>query len=582
MTPKNTQFRGLFALLLLSFGLAHCECDEDLSELIPDIVVTPDEVDLSERVVARVFEQPGAVEIGNRGTAPLRISSIEVDPADGTFEIAETPPEVGVNQSEKLTLRFLPPQQGTFTANLIITSDDPDEKIVTVPLKGIGGPPRIEADPNEVDFGVVNEGPGLTRQVRLTNIGFDVLHITQIRLASNPGDTAYSLNPEAPTSLNLEPAQTHVVDVSMFPNAAYLAADDDGILEDTLLVDSDAENTPHLEIPLFGGANLAPIPVVVELITRQPVVKVAPRINPPRLVTFDGSETTDPEGDPFTYSWSLAEIPEGSNSYLLGQLEAQTQVAVDAVGTFVVRLRATDNRGAWAEADGIVLPRDFAVVLEWDTASSAPCQQFSEEYCEELMQTNPVQARTECCGQTDIDLHLIAPGGTLGDYGTCPDGCVVDESTDGGPPVSTDHCYEESDEHQDTCRQLGTDCQRFFNGFPEWGRPGRVDDPSADIDDVRGFGPEVITMNEPADGAYSTVVHFCTDRIGEPTVATVKFYVKGVLEHTAGPQLIGAEGQAWIAAYMTRSGGPGDEGIWNFVSSPGLFDDSVPANLCNQ
>jgi hypothetical protein len=582
MNRKFPTHRGLFVASALVLALSHCECEEELSELIPDIVVTPAQVDLSERVVARTFEQPGAVEIGNRGTAPLRISSIQIEPPQSAFEIVESPTEVEVNQSTKLTLRFTPPQQGEFNAELVIQSDDPDEKEVRIPLKGIGGPPRIEADPNEVDFGVVNEGPGLTRQVRLTNVGFDVLHISEIKLASTPGGTAYSLNPEAPTSLNLEPAQTHVVDVSMFPNADYLAADDDGILEDTLIVESDAENTPHLEIPLFGGANLAPIPVVVEMFTRQPVIKVAPRTNPPRLVTFDGSETTDPEGDPFTYGWSLAEIPADSDSYLLGATESATQVAVDAVGTFVVRLRATDNRGAWAEADGIVLPRDFAIVLEWETASSAPCQQHSEAYCEELMMTNPVQARTECCGQTDIDLHFLAPGGTLGDYGTCPDGCVVDESTDGGPAISTDHCYEEDDEHLATCRQMGTDCQRYFNGYPEWGVPGRIDDPSADIDDVRGFGPEVITMNQPADGAYSTVVHFCTDRIGEPSIATVKYYVKGVLEHTAGPQLIADEGQAWIAAYMTRSGGPGDEGLWNFVSSPGLFDDNVPADLCNQ
>jgi hypothetical protein len=582
MLMKHPPARSLFAAALLSLVLTRCECEEDLSELNPDIVVTPAEVNLDERVVARPFEQPGAVEVGNRGTAPLRISAFTIDPPSAPFEVLEEPGNVPVNQTLSLTLRFHPPAQGEYTADLVIVSDDPDEKEVRVPLRAVGGPPRIEADPNDVDFGVVNEGPGLTKQIRLTNVGFDVLHISEIKLASVPGTTAYSLNPDAPTSVNLEPAQTHVVDVSMFPNATFVNGDADGILEDRLVVESDAENTPHLEIPLHGGANLAPVAIAVEMITRQSVVKVAPRTNPPRLVTIDGSDTTDPEGDPFGYSWSLAEIPTGSNSYLLGQLESATQVAVDAVGTFVVRLRATDNRGAWGEADATILPRDFAVVLEWVTAGSAPCQQFSEEYCEDLMQTNPVQARTECCGQTDIDLHLLAPGGTLGDYGQCPDGCVVEESTDGGPLVSVDHCYEEDDEHQATCRALGTDCQKYFNGFPEWGLPGRADDPSADIDDVRGFGPEVITMNEPADGAYSTVVHFCSDRIGEPTEATVKFYVKGSLEHTAGPQLIGSEGQAWIAAYMTRSGGPGDDGLWNFVSSPGLFDNTVPADLCNQ
>ena len=35
-------------------------------------------------------------------------------------------------------------------------------------------------------------------------------------------------------------------------------------------------------------------------------------------------------------------------------------------------------------------------------------------------------------------------------------------------------------------------------------------------DDVRGEGPEVISLNEPGDGTYRVLVHYCLDRILEP------------------------------------------------------------------
>ena len=146
--------------------------------------------------------------------------------------------------------------------------------------------------------------------------------------------------------------------------------------------------------------------------------------------------------------------------------------------------------------------------------------------------------------------------------------------------MSENRCFEDTDAFAATCRQLGTDCA-YANRYPEWGATGRADDPRLDLDDVRGYGPEAITLNEPPDGVYSAVVHFCTDRITEPSLATLEVYVKGELRHTAGPQRIDQEGQAWVAATLLRTGGP-ENGMWTFVSVPDLFDANAPLDLCQQ
>jgi hypothetical protein len=186
---------------------------------------------------------------------------------------------------------------------------------------------------------------------------------------------------------------------------------------------------------------------------------------------------------------------------------------------------------------------------------------------------NETDRLTLCCGQSDVDLHLLRPGGALGDTGTCPAECQVDA----GAGLVENRCYEDGDAFVASCRQTGSDVS-FANRYPEWFDAGRVDDPRLDLDDVRGEGPEVVSLDRPADGEYAAVVHYCTDRIGEPSVARLQVYVQGVLASTAGPQLIDVEGEAWEAARLLRSGGP-DDGGWTITPQLNAFQ-TAPVDLC--
>lgn len=622
----------LVGLVFVLLATSRCACDDDLSELTPRIQLTPEIIDMGRRVVG-VTSEAGFL-VGNDGTAAVAVSSYTIEPmpddvaaslgvelfdkSGAAFSVVGGPEDVGARRSAEGTIAFLPTQQARYGGMLIVRSNDLERSVLRVPVLGEGGPPLIEADPERVDFGVVNEGPGASRIVRLVNTGYDVLHISDLYIegaaGAAPDAVAFVLNPEQSTTAEIAPGASLSVEVRMNPSEAAVALAGEGRLEGTLVVISDAENEPELEVPLVGDANLAPRAIAVELLTRRSQVKVGLG----REVIIDGSDTEDPEGDPFTFTWTLVEKPEGSSAVLLGNTVsgsctddddcavavgyrcvqggtckqvAWTRVTPDAVGTFVVRLRATDARGAWREADARILPRDLAIVLEWTTAPGATCFEPDSQECQEcsappgVCDQGTVSQRLRCCqqlyccGQNDLDLHLVRPEGALGDYGTCPAECTVTTTPDGGPPTTENRCYEATDTYVDTCRQQGSDCS-FANRFPEWFTPGRDDDPRLDVDDIRGFGPEVITLNEPQAGVYEAVVHYFTDRIGEPAVATVKVYVEGELVHTAGPQLMTStgpvceNGQTWIAASLIRSGEPGD-GSWTFVSVPNLFADAA-------
>ncbi len=618
--------------------LPSCNCDETLDTLEPEIVVNPLQIDFGPRPIGEVAT--ATLSIGNEGEAPLILGGFrfaDMRTPDDTFYdtsgVAFAAPEpadrVPVGETVDVTITFSPIGQGLFGGTVFVQSDDKDEPEVAVDLLGEGGAPLIEAIPATLDFGRVNEGPGSRQQVQLHNVGYGRLNVSDVFLESSEtlAPTVFSLEAGAPSDFSIVVDGTEVVGVRMDPTSAAYEANGFMPHTDALIVQSDALNEPRLRIPLVGDVNRAPVAVAVEKITREQEIKVGVG----REVTIDGSDTTEPDGDAFSYTWTLVESPANdavlyqgipgatctddaqcdlANGYrcVAGSTTkcrqvAETNIVPSLPGTYVVRLRATDALGAYGEADAVILPRDFGLVLRWSPQPGSACTLVTEEECDDL----PANQQVCPCDQNDLDLHFIGPAytpppmpgpdagpadaglvadagpvpdgglpdvvpgapdastpvsGGFCDLGTCPGSCTGTMQVDGGPQVFN-WCVEPTNAHVDTCRSYGADCSTY-NRYPEWGMPGRSDDPRLDVDDVRGAGPEITTLNNPADGSYTAVVHYYLDRIGgEPTEATLEVYVKGELQLTVGPQLMN-EGDVWYALNMERSGGPVD-GTWDFT-----------------
>jgi len=112
---------------------------------------------------------------------------------------------------------------------------------------------------------------------------------------------------------------------------------------------------------------------------------------------------------------------------------------------------------------------------------------------------------------TDVDSHLLAPGGTFFD-------CVTDNY--------------------------------FGNPSPDWGTQGDwMDDPFLDVDDVDGFGPEHINISEPQPGTYTYMVHYWDDTFGDSfsqaANATVEVYSYNQLIATYGPEHLAHTDRTW-------------------------------------
>ncbi|TNE87605.1 MAG: hypothetical protein EP330_18085 [Deltaproteobacteria bacterium] len=194
-------------------------------------------------------------------------------------------------------------------------------------------------------------------------------------------------------------------------------------------------------------------------------------VRPPfETSTFYGQDSYDPQGHTITnYAWQLVAAPQGS-SVSLGASGANATITPDQAGIYTAQLVVTTDDGRVSDpctADLNAIPAEALwIEMFWEQAE-------------------------------DIDLHLLAPGGSL---------------------------------------ESGTDCY-YLNctGGLEWGAAGQADNPSLDIDDITGTGPENINIGAPAFGTYKVVVHdfeWGSDYTGSNNV-TVNIYVDGQLEFTA-------------------------------------------------
>jgi hypothetical protein len=214
-----------------------------------------------------------------------------------------------------------------------------------------------------------------------------------------------------------------------------------------------------------------------------------------KLIGLDGRESYDPEGGPLLdFDWDVVERPPNVNIAVFNPGGDKTvgDVQINQVGEYAIRLVVRDERGLeslekhWDEATVYVYPRELEILLHWDVG-------------------------------TDVDLHVVEPGGFVGDYGS------------GTAGTST-----------------GSDCSAF-NRRPNWNDLATArDDPSLDKDDVTGRGPEIVSLDSPIDGAeYTVFAHYCDSRATNvPVGVQAEIYVRGML--------VGAVPEA--GSYQLRSG----------------------------
>ena len=90
------------------------------------------------------------------------------------------------DESCVILVQFAPATPGSFSSSLSITSNDPDEKLVSVGLTGSGGERNIIVSPATVNFGIVPERETLDKTITVTNGGTCPINTLTLRTITNP------------------------------------------------------------------------------------------------------------------------------------------------------------------------------------------------------------------------------------------------------------------------------------------------------------------------------------------------------------------------------------------------------------
>jgi HYDIN/CFA65/VesB family protein/centrosomal CEP192-like protein/ASPM-SPD-2-Hydin domain-containing protein len=206
----------------------------------PQISVNPTNINFG--TVSTGLKANSNLLITNAGANDLTISVLALSGADFGLSGITTPKTISAGQSAQVALTFSPAASGSATGTLSITSNDPTNPTVTIPVTGTGtmaATGQLTANPANLSFGMVSTGASANKQVVLTNTGNAAIKISAF---SAHGAGLATSGPTTPATLN--PSENLTVTASFAPTSA-------GNATGSITIVSDAANS-SLTIPATG------------------------------------------------------------------------------------------------------------------------------------------------------------------------------------------------------------------------------------------------------------------------------------------------------------------------------------------
>ncbi|MCI0530126.1 MAG: PKD domain-containing protein, partial [Nitrospira sp.] len=157
------------------------------------------------------------------------------------------------------------------------------------------------------------------------------------------GDTV-TLDGSGSTDLDGDPLTYNWSLVSV-PTGSLVILDDPTTVHPTFVVDLPGAYVVQL-IVHDGKVDSAVDIVIIAMINSAPVANAGPdqTVFVTDTVQLDGSGSSDVDGDPLTFNWSLLSIPAGSLVTLSNPVDVQPFFVVDKPGTYVVQLIVNDGK----------------------------------------------------------------------------------------------------------------------------------------------------------------------------------------------------------------------------------------------
>ncbi len=206
--------------------------DDTSATGIPALEVTPASIDFGALAVGATSDVR-TITARNVGDALLSVGAPTLADAGFTL-LSGSAALLAPGESTTYDVVFVPDAVGPWSGTAHLTSDDPAQPEVEVPLTGLARSGNLEVAPASWDFGVLEPGATATLDVVLTNTGDAPVAVTDLAWTSNSAEM--TLGPHD-ASFGLPPGASRTVTVIYTPT-------DDSPDEGAVTVTSDDPDAP--------------------------------------------------------------------------------------------------------------------------------------------------------------------------------------------------------------------------------------------------------------------------------------------------------------------------------------------------
>jgi len=215
----------------------------------PDIEVSHTSIDFGNLNAAGEIGTE-IITVKNVGDADLNILDLRLDIGTPVYTVTSiSSPVVSPGDSSTFAVSYDPATYEINTDTVTITSNDPDETIVTIPILGNGSAPVIDLDPVYYDFGTTLIGCDGTSNVTISNVGNVDLIVSDLRFfVTYPTELSIDPNEETNGVLpwTISPGDSKEVSIYHVPfdeisDISFLEVDSNDPATPTALADQIAE-----------------------------------------------------------------------------------------------------------------------------------------------------------------------------------------------------------------------------------------------------------------------------------------------------------------------------------------------------
>mgnify|MGYP006280822121 CR=1 FL=1 len=465
------------------------------------------------------------VTVENVGNAPLELfekpsitsdSDYRVKNVDTDFPETLNASGTGEEGSNALTLtiEYAPTEDGSDEAELLLksnekggTEEEPDVKRVDITANADS--PCILIDSTKRNLGAVPLGGTAVEPITIESCGSKALEIQGIEIAKNSKDDEFELK-LGQRDGNGDGRLDEPIVLEKRGDRVNLAVEYEpaqaGSDKATVLVRNNDPAQPEAEVDIAARGSDGECPkteVVAKVKGESGVWKPSITAAPLDRVILDGSGSQDPDGTIEEYKWRVIEKPDGSTVNLdptdsAPGDDAKREFRLLTAGTYKIGLQVTDN-------DGFVSCQEAKAQV-----TAVP----NEKVHVELTWVNPEDPDETDENGSDVDVHLVKMG--PGKWFEAPYDIYFRNPNNGAGNTGTG----------------------IWN--PE--------NPSLDIDDTNGAGPENIQMDDPEDCQwYAVGVHYYEQLFGT-AYATIRIYINSKLVYEKLNQPLRQGGQFWDVA----------------------------------